>query len=131
MDRICRPGTGLFPTPGEIHLSCSCPDWAAMCKHVAAVFYGIGARIDEHPELLFTLRAVDQNDLIKSAGRGLPLAKRPPASRRILEGGDLSKIFNLEMAPGGVAAAGRGQPGGGRPVARRKGPAGRRGVSTN
>jgi uncharacterized Zn finger protein len=29
-----------------------------MCKHVAAVLYGIGARIDERPELLFLLRSV-------------------------------------------------------------------------
>ena len=58
MERICRPGTGLFPAPKEIKLSCSCPDWATMCKHVAAVFYGIGARVDERPELFFTLRAM-------------------------------------------------------------------------
>src|SRR5882724_10960482 len=59
MERICRPGTGLFPAPKEIKFTCSCPDWAAMCKHVAAVFYGIGARLDAQPELLFRLRKVD------------------------------------------------------------------------
>ena len=53
MDRICREGDGLFPAPGEIHLSCSCPDWADMCKHVAAALYGVGARLDEMPRLLF------------------------------------------------------------------------------
>ena len=47
MDRVCRQGDGLFPSPREIKLSCSCPDWAGMCKHVAAVLYGIGARLDQ------------------------------------------------------------------------------------
>ncbi len=108
MERICRPGTGLFPTPKEIKLSCSCPDWATMCKHVAAVFYGIGARVDERPELFFTLRAVDQNDLITRAGKGLALAKKPPAARRVLDRGNLSDIFGLEMAPGDGAGARRG-----------------------
>lgn len=53
MERICRQKTGLFPSPKEIQLACSCPDWAGMCKHVAAVLYGIGARLDRQPELLF------------------------------------------------------------------------------
>jgi hypothetical protein len=51
MERVCRQKTGLFPSPHEIQLSCSCPDWAGMCKHVAAVLYGIGARLDQQPEL--------------------------------------------------------------------------------
>jgi len=55
MERICQQNTGLFPSPKEIQLSCSCPDWAEMCKHVAAVLYGIGARLDKQPELLFGL----------------------------------------------------------------------------
>src|SRR3974377_179941 len=55
MDRVCREGDGLFPTPNEIKLNCSCPDWADMCKHVAAVLYGVGARLDEGPPLLFVL----------------------------------------------------------------------------
>jgi uncharacterized Zn finger protein len=50
MARICRPETGLFPSPKEIAFACSCPDWAAMCKHVAAVLYGVGARLDQKPE---------------------------------------------------------------------------------
>ena len=64
MERICRQNHGLFPSPVEIKLSCSCPDWADMCKHVAAVLYGIGARLDHQPELLFRLREVDEKDLI-------------------------------------------------------------------
>jgi len=68
MERITRPGTGLFPSPKEIAFSCSCPDSAAMCKHVAATLYGIGARLDVEPELLFGLRKVDAKELIARAG---------------------------------------------------------------
>src|SRR5207344_3222644 len=70
MDRVCRQGDGLFPGPAEIKLSCSCPDWADMCKHVAAVLYGVGSRLDERPELLFTLRGVDEKDLVAGADGG-------------------------------------------------------------
>ena len=76
MARICKPETGLFPAPGDITFNCSCPDWASMCKHVAAVLYGVGARLDEQPELLFTLRCVDAQDLVKQAGAGLPKPKK-------------------------------------------------------
>jgi uncharacterized Zn finger protein len=55
---------GLFPRPAEIEMSCSCPDWATMCKHVAATLYGVGARLDDRPELLFLLRGVDHQDLL-------------------------------------------------------------------
>ena len=80
MERMCRQKTGLFPSPGEIQLSCSCPDWASMCKHVAAVLYAIGARLDQQPELLFKLHKVDEKELIAKAGQGLPLAEK--SSRR-------------------------------------------------
>jgi uncharacterized Zn finger protein len=98
MERICRPNAGLFPSPQEIQLSCSCPDWAGMCKHVAAVLYGIGARFDQQPELLFHLHKVDHADLIAKAGQGLALSKVAPAARKILGSDDLSGIFGLEMA---------------------------------
>ena len=71
MARLCEQKTGLFPSPKDIIFTCSCPDWASMCKHVAAVLYGIGARLDHQPELLFTLRKVDQQDLIANAGADL------------------------------------------------------------
>jgi uncharacterized Zn finger protein len=100
MERICQQRTGLFPSPDEIKLSCSCPDWASMCKHVAAVLYGIGARLDEQPELLFKLRQVDEKTLIARAGTGLPLAKKGPAAEKVLDGSDLSELFGLEMAHG-------------------------------
>jgi len=97
MERICQQRTGLFPCPDEIAFSCSCPDWASMCKHVAAVLYGIGRRLDEKPELLFKLRMVDENDLIAKAGSGLPLSKTSPSADRVLAGQELSELFGLEM----------------------------------
>jgi uncharacterized Zn finger protein len=99
MERICQQKTGLFPSPGEIDLSCSCPDWADMCKHVAAVLYGVGARLDLQPELLFRLREVDEKELIASAGLGLSLSTRRPAAAKVLSNEeDLSALFGLDMA---------------------------------
>ncbi len=100
MERICRQSQGLFPSPAEIKLKCSCPDWADMCKHVAAVLYGIGARFDLQPELLFRLRAVDETELIASAGAGVPLTKQGPAAGKVLGGEDLAAMFGLDMAQG-------------------------------
>lgn len=99
MERVCRQKTGLFPSPHEIQLSCSCPDWADMCKHVAAVLYGIGARLDQQPDLLFRLHDVDEKELIAGAGQALPLARKAPAAKRVLGGEDLSALFGLDMAP--------------------------------
>jgi uncharacterized Zn finger protein len=98
MERICQETTGLFPAPAEIEFSCSCPDWASMCKHVAAVLYGVGARLDERPELLFKLRKVKEQDLIARAGRGLPLSKRGPAAEKVLATDGLSELFGLDLA---------------------------------
>ena len=99
MERMCQQKTGLFPSPSEIDLECSCPDWASMCKHVAAVLYGIGARLDERPELLFRLRKVDEKELIAHAGAGgVPLAKKGPAAEKILDDAGLSELFGIEMA---------------------------------
>ena len=106
MERICRQNTGLFPSPKEIKLSCSCPDWADMCKHVAAVLYGIGARFDQQPELLFRLHEVDEKELIAKAGKALPLAKEGPAASKILGSEDLSGMFGLDMAQDTCAEAG-------------------------
>src|SRR6266849_6587810 len=100
MERVCRQKTGLFPTPGEIKLSCSCPDWADMCKHVAAVLYGIGARIDQQPDLLFRLHKVDEKELIAKAGNALPLTRQAPAAGKVLGDEDLSALFGLDLAQG-------------------------------
>jgi uncharacterized Zn finger protein len=99
MTRLCEEKTGLFPSPKDIIFTCSCPDWASMCKHVAAVLYGIGARLDHQPELLFTLRKVDQQDLIAKAGSGLSMARTGPAGAKVLESDDLPEMFGIEMAP--------------------------------
>jgi uncharacterized Zn finger protein len=97
MERICQQKTGLFPSPAEIEFSCSCPDWASMCKHVAAVLYGVGARLDHQPDLLFLLRKVDQNELIAKAGKGVPLSSPGVAADKVLQADNLSEMFGLEM----------------------------------
>ncbi len=98
MERVCRQETGLFPSPSEIAFRCSCPDWASMCKHVAAVLYGIGVRLDQRPELLFELRQVDAKELVAAAADGLPLAVKPLRPGRRLEGKPLSEMFGIEIA---------------------------------
>ena len=98
MDRVCREGDGLFPSPTEIKLSCSCPDWADMCKHVAAVLYGVGARLDEKPQLLFVLRNVDENELLASAGQAPPLKTAASGTAKVLDESDVAGLFGLEMA---------------------------------
>ncbi len=82
MERLCRQELGLFPKPKEIRFKCSCPDYASMCKHVAAVLCGVGARLDHQPELLFRLRAVDEKDLVTGLDQALPVTgKGPPVAR--------------------------------------------------
>jgi uncharacterized Zn finger protein len=98
MDRVCREGDGLFPSPGEIKLACSCPDWADMCKHVSAVLYGVGARLDDQPQLLFVLRGVDENELIASAGQDFSLSRTAPGAAKVLNDTDVAALFGLEMA---------------------------------
>jgi uncharacterized Zn finger protein len=98
MERVCREGDGLFPSAGEIKLACSCPDWADMCKHVSAVLYGVGARLDENPQLLFVLRGVDENELIASAGQDLPLSRATSSTAKVLDDTDVAALFGLEIA---------------------------------
>src|SRR5208337_3796429 len=97
MERITRPGTGLFPSPKEISFSCSCPDSAAMCKHIAATLYGIGARLDAEPQLLFGLRKVDAKDLIARAGEGDALPQKAPRAARILDSSKLADVFGIDL----------------------------------
>ena len=103
MDRLCRQGSGLFPMPRDIHFDCSCPDGAFMCKHVAAVLYGVGVRFDSQPELLFTLRQVDAAELLSKAGGGV--LTTPAAGERTLAADDLGALFGLEMEGFSSAAA--------------------------
>jgi uncharacterized Zn finger protein len=98
MERICRQDNGLFPRPSDIRFSCSCPDYASMCKHVAAVLYGVGARLDKQPELLFRLRAVNENDLVANIDKALPMSKTGPVAGKVLDADDLSAMFGLDMA---------------------------------
>lgn len=97
MERLCQPKTGLFPAPKDIHLACSCPDWATMCKHVAAVLYGVGARLDAQPELLFTLRQVDANDLVTQAAQASVETRKTPARGKVLDESQLADVFGIEM----------------------------------
>lgn len=97
MSIMTESSQGLFPKPSEIKFSCSCPDWAGMCKHIAAVMYGIGARLDEQPEFLFTLRQVDHLDLIKKAAVFDHLSGAESQDAVIAEE-DLSTLFGIEMA---------------------------------
>src|SRR5262249_2996082 len=90
-------GDGLFPSPKEIKMSCSCPDWAGMCKHVAATMYGVGARLDASPELLFTLRAVDHLELIGHAVAEENLNRTLDAAQGGLAGSDLGAIFGIDL----------------------------------
>jgi uncharacterized Zn finger protein len=98
MERLCQPKTGLFPGPAEIEFSCTCPDWASMCKHVAATLYGVGARLDQQPELLFRLRKVHERDLLAAAAReDAPLTRARVAPHRVLQTESLSTLFGFEI----------------------------------
>lgn len=93
-------GKGLFPTPKEISLNCSCPDWATMCKHVAAVLYGVGARLDENPTLFFILRNVNIDELVAKAivqKSETLLKKSGRKSGRVIDNDDISAMFGIEM----------------------------------
>jgi uncharacterized Zn finger protein len=98
MERVCREADGLFPGPREITMTCSCPDWAGMCKHVAATLYGVGARLDSQPDVLFTLRGVNREDMVSIVGADLPLTAMPAASERVLDHNDLAALFGLDIA---------------------------------
>ncbi len=93
-------GKGLFPTPAEITFDCSCPDWASMCKHIAATLYGVGARLDEDPALFFTLRQAEIDDLISQAvqSKASSILKKPSTGKsKIIADDKLSDLFGLDM----------------------------------
>ncbi len=96
MEIVTLKGTGLFPAPREISLDCSCPDWAEMCKHVAATLYGVGARLDHQPELLFILRGVDPVEMVEAA-IDQPMRARRSRRGRLLESGELSAVFGVDI----------------------------------
>lgn len=96
MEVITCQKRGLFPSPKQISMNCSCPDGAVMCKHVAAVLYGVGARLDENPELFFVLRNVDHAELI-TAAVSTNTMERTTQSHKVLKTPDLSGIFGIEL----------------------------------
>lgn len=99
-DIFLAEGKGLFPTPREINFDCSCPDWASMCKHVAAALYGIGARLDEDPRLFFTMRQADTGELVAQAVQdktGELLARANSKSSRVLDDADISGLFGIDL----------------------------------
>lgn len=100
LQELFTSSNGLFPSSREISFSCSCPDWAIMCKHVAAVMYGIGAKFDENPFLFFELRGIDVHRLIDVAIEShvdhmLEHAHDP--SDRIIEDDDIKAIFGIDI----------------------------------
>jgi uncharacterized Zn finger protein len=95
MNIVTDSKQGLFPLPSEIELNCNCPDWADLCKHLAAVLYGVGARLDEFPELLFLLRGVDQTQLISQMS--VPDTSKSKASNKRQLKGDLGDIFGIDL----------------------------------
>jgi uncharacterized Zn finger protein len=95
MEQVTDRDQGLFPKPKEIKMRCSCPDYAGMCKHLAAVMYGVGNRLDSSPEVLFLLRAVDHAELIEQA---LPAAPRGTGGNApTIAASDLGAIFDIEI----------------------------------
>ena len=101
-------GGGLFPAPSEITFDCTCPDWASMCKHVAAVLYGVGVRLDADPKLFFTLRGVSVDDLVAKALRGSSealMAKAGQAAGRALATTDLGNVFGIDLDDAPATAA--------------------------
>jgi uncharacterized Zn finger protein len=103
MELVTDRDQGLFPKPAEITMRCSCPDYAGMCKHVAAVMYGVGNRLDSSPELLFLLRGVDHLELIEQA---IPAAStRAKGGAPTIASDDLGAIFDIEIDDAPVAKA--------------------------
>lgn len=105
MQRLTRQQDGLFPSPREIKLQCSCPDYSDCCKHIAAVMYGVGARLDRQPELLFELRGVDHQELVSAAVADDNLSRELAAgSDNALAGMDLGELFGIDLdSPAAVA----------------------------
>ncbi len=105
MGIMTRGDAGLFPSPKEIELDCSCPDWAEMCKHVAAALYGVGARLDEKPELLFLLRHVNHHDLVSgSAAVAALTGAKTCGEHATLSTAEIGEVFGIELEAGAAAA---------------------------
>lgn len=104
LEIITRKGDGLFPKPAEIKMDCSCPDWAGLCKHLAAVLYGVGAKLDTNPELFFLLRGVDHHELV-AADVSAITGGGTAAGVATLEASSLASVFGIELDGAAEAAA--------------------------
>src|SRR5205823_9065345 len=98
MDMVTRRDGGLFPKPVEIEMRCSCPDWAGMCKHIAATLYAVGARLDRQPDLLFLLRCVDHLELIEGAGSPAAVHSKSRRKTKTIAAADVADVFGIELA---------------------------------
>jgi uncharacterized Zn finger protein len=103
LQRLCHATEGLLPLSREFSFDCSCPDGAAMCKHVAATLYGVGHRLDSAPELLFLLRQVDQSELVRHATTQ-PMGL-PATAARTLDEASLGDVFGLDLDDAGPLPA--------------------------
>jgi uncharacterized Zn finger protein len=97
MRAVTDRASGLFPEPRQLEISCSCPDWATVCKHVAATLYGVGVRLDTRPELLFLLRGVDPQELVEHASQGLAAPAAATAATLDTATVDLAALFGIEL----------------------------------
>ena len=99
MQIVTHRQKGLFPAPAEIEMDCSCPDSAGMCKHLAAVLYGVGARFDQQPNLLFLLRGVDPSELISKASAAQAL-EQTDSGQPAMGDAELADVFGIELDSG-------------------------------
>ena len=94
MTVVSEKNQGLFPSPGQMKFGCSCPDWASMCKHVAAVLYGVGSRLDSEPELIFSLRGVNHLELLPEMKDVVGKSKKNALSEY-----EIGDVFGIDIAP--------------------------------
>jgi len=81
-------GLSLFPARREdLRTACSCPDWSNPCKHIAAVYYLLGEEFDRDPFLIFRLRGLDRDELVRRLDRAAATAPVPTPAAGGAEGG--------------------------------------------
>lgn len=136
MRRLVKPGEGMFPSPREVTVKCSCPDGARLCKHLAAVLYGVGHRLDTQPELLFLLRGVEQSELVAAATKESVSRAVRSDDVHALAADELAEIFGIDIGgttaqpPAPKTPRSRGSPArAGKPAPKRKPARGRADVS--
>ena len=84
-DAFKQTKLSLFPAKlGDLATNCSCPDWSNPCKHIAAVYYLLGEEFDRDPFLVFRLRGIEREELVRLIGQGE--AESGPATKEATEG---------------------------------------------